>query len=76
MRVRFVSSTGFRLLGIWLLITGIMQALSIGNPTWVYLLFLLGLLSCSVDKVLCATGRPHGTRAFTIPVNGLRRELN
>ncbi len=42
MRVRFVSSTGFLLLGIWLIITGIMQALSIGNPT---IHVLMGILA-------------------------------
>jgi hypothetical protein len=42
MRVRFVRSTGFLLLGIWLIITGIMQALSIGNPT---INVLMGILA-------------------------------
>lgn len=42
MRVRFASSTGFLLLGIWLIITGIMQALTIGNPT---IHVLMGILA-------------------------------
>ncbi len=42
MRVKFVRSSGFLLLGIWLLITGIMQALSIGNPT---IHVLMGILA-------------------------------
>jgi len=45
MRVRFVSSTGFLLLGIWLIITGIMQALSIGNPTVHVLMGILALVA-------------------------------
>jgi len=45
MRVRLVSSTGFLLLGIWLIITGIMQALSVGNPTISVLLGILAIVA-------------------------------
>jgi hypothetical protein len=45
MRVRFVSSRGFLLLGIWLIITGIMQAFSIGDPTIHVLMGILALVA-------------------------------
>jgi hypothetical protein len=45
MRVRFVSSRGFLLLGIWLIITGIMQALSVGNATVHVLMGILAIVA-------------------------------
>ncbi len=45
MKVNFISNLGFLLLAVWLIITGIMQALSVGNPV---LSVLLGILAIVV----------------------------
>ncbi|MGO9017476.1 MAG: hypothetical protein ACLQVJ_03900 [Syntrophobacteraceae bacterium] len=43
MNLNLTKSVGMLLLGIWLIVTGLLQALSVGNPTVNVLLALLAI---------------------------------
>ncbi len=45
MKVAITKRTGFILLAAWLIITGVMQALSVGNPTITVLLGILAIVA-------------------------------
>ena len=45
MNVRLTKSLGMLLLGIWLIITGLLTVLSVGNPTVNVLLALLAVVA-------------------------------